>query len=539
VCRLSAVSVACFGAAILAANILKVELSSLGAQDWLGASPSVGPLFLLVGIALLHLHRHLFHPRAETSHSHPDALLLWLWAGVVLAGLWQTGVVVSGRNLGLPFWDRTGDELSVIVGFGTLVTGSSVYASFFSRRARFLTAWLAIGMLLGATLLLLGYWYNVPFFYTGPIAPVGLITLCGVALVGACLVSAYGPGCWPLNLFAGPGMQARLMRLFVPLTLLLLTASDMIAHTARNSQGFHPALLDVSLLLAGLMVIGIAVGGLASHLGREIDQAHQRERVAEGKLRALNARLEEHIAQRTEELRRANASLSVALGEMHQIERELMELTAREHARIGRDLHDSVGQVLVAIGFLSKGLEEKLTAGYPLEATSIAQIRTLAIMALAEVRQISAGFYPAEIAHRGLAFALEQLAATISRTFGVECSFRPEHGAEEVAAPTAIQLYRIAQEAISNAMQHSRPREITVSLRCDAAGGRMAIWNDGHQFDLSSAQAGAGLNNMNHRAHAIGGELVIHAPDGSCFEIICNFPLPFPHQDQDTRAIQS
>jgi|GEM_PF-6258002 len=536
-CRLTATSVVALGLAILAVNLLDLQIFSFGPQEWLGAQPSVGPLFVVLGAALLRLQRHWRSSGSEDLKSRPDSLLVGLWGAVALAGLWQMIVVWSGKGLGLPFWDRPGEELSLVVGVGAFGTGCLVLVSLFYVWSRIIVAWVSVGLLIGAAILLLGYWYGLPFFYGGAIAPVGLITICGVAIVGAFLVSSHGAGAWPLSLFSGSSMRARLMRLFLPLAVLLLAANDMIGHTARKLGAFHPAILDVSLLLSGLLVTGVAVGALASRLGREIDEAHLRQRVAEEKLRALNARLEERVAERTDELRSANFGLTKALTQMRQVEQELVELTAREHARIGRDLHDSVGQVLTGIGFLSKGLEETLAGGGRVNVEAIAQIRSLAIMALAEVRQINAGFYPSEITNRGLLFALQELSATISRTFGVECSFFPGEGAEEIPATMAIHLYRIAQEAISNAIRHGHAREIAVSLSYNAAGGELAIWNNGERFDLNSTETGAGIDGMAERAHAIGGELMLQPTDGTGVEVTCSFPFSLPNREHET-AIQ-
>jgi len=216
------------------------------------------------------------------------------------------------------------------------------------------------------------------------------------------------------------------------------------------------------------------------------------------KLRAVYAELEARVQQRT-------AALTDEMAERERIERELLEISEREQRRIGHDLHDSLGQHLTGVALAGQVLEEKLaTRGLP-EAADANKVVELVEEGIALTRKLAKGLHPIEIEADGLMQALEELVAISSDLFKVRCRF--ECDSPVLIRDTAISghLYRIAQEAISNAVKHGKARNIDVQLEALDDGIAMRVKDDGIGLpDSLPKTAGIGLRIMAHRASIIG-----------------------------------
>jgi signal transduction histidine kinase len=206
------------------------------------------------------------------------------------------------------------------------------------------------------------------------------------------------------------------------------------------------------------------------------------------------------------------------LREQEQLNRELV--VAADVARgIGFDLHDGIGQTLTALSFQAKGLEGSL-AGTP-QATHIALLRGGLSEALVQVRVAARRLCPVDIQVAGLEAALTELAESTREVAGVECKafcmagFAPQEGEE---------LFRIAQEAITNALRHGQAHTISIDLRTDGRSGVLEITDDGSATAAPPAD-GVGLRSMRYRAHRIGGALEVGPKSGGGWRVTCTFPL--------------
>jgi len=233
------------------------------------------------------------------------------------------------------------------------------------------------------------------------------------------------------------------------------------------------------------------------------------------------------------ELSRAFASMAKSVNdhELHRVEmeRQVLEAGEKERRRIGHELHDGLGQRLTAAALSADALADKLDAQQETQAREVAkQIRE----AIAEARQLSHGLAPVGLQRDGLVSALNEMAHSIHTGDAVRVVF--ECAVPDLACPpeTATHLFRIAQEAVNNALKHASPGEIRISLQRSANRLLLEIEDDGEGMPepppLPSQQHGMGLRVMRHRAQLMHGELsILPSPAGGTL-LRCDIPFPAP-----------
>lgn len=209
--------------------------------------------------------------------------------------------------------------------------------------------------------------------------------------------------------------------------------------------------------------------------------------------------------------------------ERRRLEREILEISDREQARIGQDLHDGLCQKLVSVAFDHDSLERKLAARAMAEAEDARQIAELLDDVITEARALARGFFPVELEGDGLTIALEQLAVN-ANSRGVNCRVESEPVLIHQNA-VGTHLYRIAQEAVSNAIKHARAASIVVELRGGDDRVELRITDDGVGMPAAPRAAGGmGLHIMGYRARTIGGTLEIaRGPNGGTV-VYCSAP---------------
>ena len=216
------------------------------------------------------------------------------------------------------------------------------------------------------------------------------------------------------------------------------------------------------------------------------------------RLKSFQESLEGRIRQRT-------AALGAEIERRHQLEKEILIISEREQQRIGHDLHDTLCQHLTATAIAGQILGEKLAAESRPELDDATQIVELIEQGIAIARNLARGLFPVEIEAEGLISALRELAATHDGRNGVACRFEAEEPALIHDPYAAAHLYRIAQEAVRNALQHSGARNIVISFAEEEAYAKLTIRDDGSGIpNLSNSRKGMGLHIMRHRAGMIG-----------------------------------
>lgn len=239
-----------------------------------------------------------------------------------------------------------------------------------------------------------------------------------------------------------------------------------------------------------------------------------------GSLREAQRELEHKVEQRTH-------ALTHEIGERERLEKEILEISEREQRRIGHDLHDGLCQHLTATAMAGQVLGQKLAARSLPEAVDAGELVRLIEDGIAMTRDIAHGIAPLEMESEGLVTALRALAGNIGRMFKVDCTLECDSPPPIEDPGTATHLYRIAQEAVHNALRHGKPRQIVMSLSRLRERAQLSIEDDGAGLP-EDWQSGRGLGTriMAHRALMIGGELSIEPnPTGGTF-VTCSFPLP-------------
>ncbi len=222
------------------------------------------------------------------------------------------------------------------------------------------------------------------------------------------------------------------------------------------------------------------------------------------------------------------------LTERRLVEMQISEATEREQSRIGRDLHDGVCQHLVSVAFAAGTLQRRLNSlGHIPEAAAAGDIAALTNEAITEARDLAHGLYPAALAD-SIEVALQSLARTTGEMTQIRCISRIGGDMLQIDPVAAVHLYRIAQEAVSNASRHAAPNTIWISLDNHGKLISLTIEDDGKGLGESPFPLrGIGLNIMRQRSLIIGGILEIDSSSDGGTRIVCivpisNLPAPLP-----------
>lgn len=218
------------------------------------------------------------------------------------------------------------------------------------------------------------------------------------------------------------------------------------------------------------------------------------------------------------------AFLERQVAERARVEREVIESWAREQRRIAYDLHDGVGQQLVSIALSAKLLEEQLRLHQPDEAEKAAAIVKLANEAARQVRLTARNVEGADTVG-DLKTALESLAVNISHSCDVKSMVTSDAASLPISAPVAAQLYRIAQEAVRNAVEHGAAREVLIQLTFGNRDMVLTVQDDGEGFNTKTDGHGMGLRIMRYRAQCIGGSCEVRTGPNKGTIICCRVPL--------------
>ncbi len=198
------------------------------------------------------------------------------------------------------------------------------------------------------------------------------------------------------------------------------------------------------------------------------------------------------------------------ISERKYLERQILEISMREQQRIGRDLHDDLGQILAGTGFLCESLVKKLAARDVPEAEDARGITALINEAKEHTRLLSRGLSPVEVDSGGIIAALDRLTRTMENVYSVSCKMKYDPSITINDSMVETQFHYIVQESITNAIRHGSAKRITVSLVNRRGIVRLEIEDDGTGFpDDVDPLKGMGLRTMQYRANAIGATIKI------------------------------
>lgn len=245
-------------------------------------------------------------------------------------------------------------------------------------------------------------------------------------------------------------------------------------------------------------------------------------------LRKLNEELETRVEKRTAELRKTNEELRKEMLARRRLEAEILNISEREQRRLGRDLHDDLGQQLTGVMLLSSIVSSQLKKeSHPLES-DVKQLVMLLQQSIVTARNLARGLAPVELNTGDLTASIENLAERFGSATGISCEVKhaPEAFRCNFNDPSVtIHLYRIVQESLNNAAKHGKASRVWID--CDFNNGLaiLTIANDGAPFNPPEKKScGMGLELMRYRADLIGASIDIRRGDKGGCVVTCSIP---------------
>jgi two-component system, NarL family, sensor histidine kinase DevS len=283
---------------------------------------------------------------------------------------------------------------------------------------------------------------------------------------------------------------------------------DRIVDDPEIDQRVARELGITSALYVPLTVRGRAIGVVAAHDKRASDP-----RFDEG-----DVRLAESLVSR--------AAIAVDLSQRvsRDAVRRVVEAQEFERARLARELHDETGQALTSILLGLKSLEDAVDSDDGRAAA--AALRGLVVSTLQNVRRLAVELRPSALDDFGLVAALERLAATVAEQSSIVIDFEARLDDERLMPEAETALYRIVQEALTNAVKHARASRVSITLVRKEEFAVVVVEDDGQGFDPQATRPGAlGLGGMRERMALVGGRLSVESAPGSGTTLAAEIPL--------------
>lgn len=204
------------------------------------------------------------------------------------------------------------------------------------------------------------------------------------------------------------------------------------------------------------------------------------------------------------------------------LQQEVLRIATLEQQRIGQELHDGLQQELTGLGLLAQNLADELAQRGSADPALASRLAAGVAQANLNVRALARGLVPVPIDAERLPIALAELAKSTQETYKVECRLECFEPIEAPSAAAATHLYRIAQEAVGNAVRHAKSKDIRVRLMREDDGLRLEVADDGTGIPaLPAGRAGLGLRLMEHRCALIGGRFAIEPRAGGGTVVSC------------------
>jgi signal transduction histidine kinase len=232
-----------------------------------------------------------------------------------------------------------------------------------------------------------------------------------------------------------------------------------------------------------------------------------------------------------EQLQQARDSLQESQERYRALSRRLLEQQERERASLARELHDQLGQSLVAVALNLEAIKGELS---PALRARVPESREAIKKMIEQVQTLAFELRPSTLDEFGLVGALRRLVARHGERTGVYATFSATPA--EARAPVEIETacFRIAQEALSNVARHARARHIDVTLTAHDVAVEITIADDGVGYKVERTRSGLGLMGMSERAELAGGGLDIESTPSAGTTVRARFPLPFSKRVAET-----
>ena len=497
------------------------------------AAIMIGGYRLLPGIALGALI-------ANAGSGLPVLTLFIITLGNTLEPLCGALLLKRQKNFSVVL-DKVSDvlKLVLIAALGSTIVGASfgtlgLYAGGKIPVADFgltwLTWWLGNGMgvIVISPVLLAGFGMAraIPSLFSSNKALEAFLLIIALIVVGQTIFGNpkfAGLGYFPVSLSIFPFVIWSALRFGTvgAASVALIASLLAINGTVQNTGPFAVDSTMQSLILWCLFADLMAITGLilaAVNSGREKALAG---------LRSSYDNLEELVQKRTNQLIQTNLELHTALADRRRLQMEMNQISEERQKMIGQELHDGLGQQVTGIAFMLSSLHEILGAKSAPEVSIVHQARHLLVDAMSVIRSLSRGLYPVALEVGGLSSALDHLAEYAQLSSGIQCAVRCTAGVNVIDKAIALNLYRIAQEAVCNALRHSKAQRIEIKLSETGEQYMLSIEDNGIGFSGESMAMNEtlGLRSMQCRADLIGAEIEVRENPGCGTSIVVTGPI--------------
>jgi len=228
--------------------------------------------------------------------------------------------------------------------------------------------------------------------------------------------------------------------------------------------------------------------------------------------------LSEQVAIRTKDLIKANKELSNEIKRRTELEKEVMEISSKTMERIGQDLHDDLAQHLLGISLLTSSIRKSTEAQESELGSSLAQISHLLTESIMKIKTISRGLLPLEMEAHTLSKRVDALVNDTKRYFDVDIDIVITPSFEEIEEDRTLHVFRIIQEALTNAVKHSKADKVVISLysETDEHNERVhyaSVTDNGVGIPRRIRKGALGLRIMRNRASMAKGELDVDSTE--------------------------
>lgn len=327
----------------------------------------------------------------------------------------------------------------------------------------------------------------------------------------------------------GSGVPAVRAILGVPLPVKLIGASSLAIAVTTVLVSAHVVfpggrwVLAVSLV--AVLAINLGLVMLALKPVRDLEVVAEAVTQGEWGHRVESSWLaDRRISRTTATVNRLLDDVQKERARARTLARRVARAQDEERSRIAKDLHDSTAQTLMAVALQLRAIEHRAPE-YP--ATKLlTQARELLVSGIEELRGLAHGLYPRILEDLGLIAALTWLGRSTQQRLGATVHIIAPAALPAEQSDVGAAMFRVAQEAVSNAVRHGGAKHVTITLTADAATTSMVIHDDGRGFDPEAAAAGGGMGlfAMRDRMSLVGGSLTIDSAPGAGSTVTATAP---------------